>query len=76
MLYLLVLFSFLVKYRILLEPLWGPESCATDRVSDGIFAKDQDVKLDDHVPQVLTQLYASATMLKSGSHLYFLLLPS
>jgi len=27
-------------------------------------AKDQGVKLDDHVPQVLTQLYASATKLK------------
>jgi len=27
-------------------------------------AKDRDVKLDDHVPQVLTQLYAAATKLK------------
>ena len=30
-------------------------------------AKDRDVKLDDHVPQVLTQLYAAATKLKCGS---------
>jgi len=34
-------------------------------------AKDRDVKLDDHVPQVLTQLYAAATKLKCGSHLHF-----
>lgn len=27
--YLLVPFSFLAKYRILLEPPWGAESCAT-----------------------------------------------
>jgi len=29
-------------------------------------AKDRDVKLDDHVPQVLTQLYAAATKLKKS----------
>jgi hypothetical protein len=28
-------------------------------------SKDRDVKLDDHVPQVLTQLYAAAKKLKS-----------
>ena len=33
-------------------------------------AKDRDVKLDDHVPQVLTQLYAAAKKLKFGSHLF------
>ena len=33
-------------------------------------AKDQDVKLDDHVPQVLTQLYAAAKKLKCGSHFF------
>jgi hypothetical protein len=39
-------------------------------------AKDQGVKLDDHIPQVLTQLYASATKLKCGFHLHFPILQS
>jgi hypothetical protein len=39
-------------------------------------AKDRDVKLDDHVPQVLTQPYAAATKLKCGSHLHFQILQS
>jgi hypothetical protein len=34
-------------------------------------AKDRDVKLVDHVPQVLTQLYAAAKKLKFGSHCCF-----
>jgi hypothetical protein len=39
-------------------------------------AKGRDVKLQDHVYQVLTQLYASATKLKCGSRLYLLILQS
>jgi hypothetical protein len=39
-------------------------------------AKDRDVKLDDHVPQVLTQLYAAARKLKCGFHLHFPILQS
>jgi hypothetical protein len=34
-------------------------------------AKDRDVKLDDHILQILTQLYASAKKLKCGSYLCF-----
>ena len=39
-------------------------------------AKDRDVKLDDHVPQVLTQLYAAARKLKCDSHLHLPILQS
>jgi hypothetical protein len=39
-------------------------------------AKDRDVKLDDHIPQVLMQLYAAATKLNYGSHLHFQILQS
>ena len=34
-------------------------------------AKDRDVRLHDHVPHALTQLYATATKLKCGFHLHF-----
>ena len=34
-------------------------------------AKDRNAQLDDHVPQVLTQLYATATKLKCGFHFSF-----
>ena len=37
---------------------------------------DKDVKLNDHVPRVLTQLYAAATKLKYGSHLHLPILQS
>ena len=33
-------------------------------------AKDRDLKLHDHVNQVVTQLYAAATKLRCGSHLH------
>ena len=39
-------------------------------------AKDRGLQLDDHVPQVLTQLYATATKLKCGFHLLFHILQS
>ena len=39
-------------------------------------AKGEKVTLDDHVPQVLTQLYAAATKLKCGSLLHILILQS
>ena len=62
-----VLFSFLTKYRILLEQSWAPEPCPIHRVSVVVEAKDRVVKLDDNISQVVTQLYAAATILKCDS---------
>ncbi len=71
MLRLLVLISFIAKYRILLEPSWCSEYIDSVLGFFVVEAKGRDVKLDDHVPQVLTQLYAAAKKLKFGSHCYF-----
>lgn len=61
-LYLLVLFSFLAKNRIFLESSWDPEFSQYIESVLEFFVVE--VKLDDHVPQVLMQLYAAATKLK------------
>lgn len=34
-------------------------------------AKDRDVKLNDHIPQIVLQLYAAAKKLKCDFHLHF-----
>ena len=73
-LYLLVLFSFLAKNRIFLESSWDPEFSQYIESVLGFFVVK--VKLDDHVPQVLMQLYAAATKLKWDFHLHFLILQS
>ena len=70
-LYLLALFSFLTKYRIHPEPSWGtgilPNILSQCWDFSVVEAKDRDVKLDDHVLQVLNKtVYAAATKLECG----------
>ena len=77
MLYLLDLISFLRTAEYLLN---NPGVEKLVRKIDAVLgffvieAKSENVKLDDCLPQVLAQLYASATKLKCGTYPHLLVL--